>query len=203
MNTTLEKNKKLQAKDYITAGIFSALCIVVMLIAAIVNISGYTTAFYPTVASFFIGILYVILLVKVPKRGVLLIFGIVPCIYFFLSGVLEGLIGAGCVIAFSLIAEAILSKHHDSVKYITVSGVIYTLYLSLAGSAEHFLLTDTYCDNALAAGVNETVVEQMRVMFNLKWMWPIVILSTALFTYFGILIGRRIMKKHLKKAGIL
>lgn len=198
-----KKIKKLQAKDYITCGIFSAICIVAMLIAAVMNMSGYTTAFYPALASLFIGILYVVLLAKVPKRGAVLVFGVVPCMYFFLSGVTEGLIGAACLLAFSLIAEAILWNRHDSVKRITVSGIIYTFYLSLAGSAEHFLFTDTYCSNALAAGINEKLVEQMRMMFDKKWLWAVVILCTALLTFFGIMIGRRIMSRHLRKAGIL
>lgn len=198
-----QQTTKMQAKDYITCGIFSAICIVAMLLAAVMNLSGYTTAFYPALASFFIGILYVVLCVKVPKRGAVLVFGIVPCLYFFLSGVTEGLIGTVCVIVFSLIVEALLWNHHDSMKHITVSGMIYTLYLSLAGSAEPFLFTDVYCNNALAHGINETLVGQMRIMYGMKWLWALVIFGTALLTLAGIMVGRRMMKKHLKKAGIL
>lgn len=194
---------KMQAKDYITCGIFSAICIIAMLLAAVMNLSGYTTMFYPALASFFIGILYVVLCVKVPKRGAVLVFGIVPCLYFFLSGVVEGLIGSVCVIVFSLISEGILWNRHNSIKSITVSGVVYTLYLSLAGSAEQFLFTEVYCDNALAHNINETLVAQMRAMYGVKWLWALVIFGTALLTLAGIMVGRRMMKKHLKKAGVL
>lgn len=203
MDKTKDAANRLEAKEYITCGVFSALCIVAMLLAAVMNMSGYTTAFYPALASLFIGILYAVLCVKVPKRGAVLAFGIVPCLYYFLSGVTEGLIGTVCVIVFSLFAEAILANHRKSMGRIAVSGVVYTLYLSLAGSAEPFLFTDLYCDNALSHGINKTVVAQMRGMFSIKWMWPLVILVTALFTLAGIMIGKKIMKKHLKKAGIL
>ena len=38
-------------------------------LAAITNLSGYTAVFYPAVAAFFIGILYVIMTGKVQKGG--------------------------------------------------------------------------------------------------------------------------------------
>ena len=57
-----EKEQKMQGKDYISCGILSLLCIAGMLIAAIMNISGYTAA------SFFIGVLYIITICKMPKK---------------------------------------------------------------------------------------------------------------------------------------
>lgn len=62
-------SQKMQGKDYITCGIFSLFCMVSMVLAAITNLSGYTAVFYPAVAAFFIGILYVIMTGKVQKGG--------------------------------------------------------------------------------------------------------------------------------------
>ena len=75
--------------------------------------------------------------------------------------------------------------------------------MSTLGSAENFIFTDRYCDAALEHGINETVVEQMRKMYYIKPLWLAVIVVTALTTFLGICLGKTIMKKHLKKAGIV
>lgn len=202
-NMSSSKDNKLQGKDFIACGIFSLMNMVAMLISSVMNISGYTAIFYPAVAAFFIAVIYVIVCCKVPKFGAILIFSIVPCIYFFTSGVIEGIIGCVGVMVFALIAEFILKKNRSEMKRITVSGLVYTLYMSVIGMAENFILTDTYCDNALAHGINAKIVEQMRSMYYIKPLWIVVIFATAVATFAGIALGKLIMRKHLKKAGIL
>jgi len=196
-------NKKMKAKDYIACGILSLMNMVGMLAAAVMNISGYTTLLYGAVAAFFVGILYVIVSFKVPKPGAIIVFTIVPCLYFFVSGVIEGIIGAAGALIYALLAELVRKKDYLSMKMITISGIVYTLYMSTIGSAENFLFTDRYCDSALEHGINETVVEQMRQIYYIKPLWIAVIVGTAITTYLGILLGMTIMKKHLKKVGIV
>ncbi|MCR5328244.1 MAG: MptD family putative ECF transporter S component [Saccharofermentans sp.] len=199
----MNEQQKMKAKDYITCGILSLMNMVGMLLSSVMNISGYTALFYGAVASFFVGILFVIVTCKVPKFGAILIFTIVPCIYFFASGVVEGIIGAVGALTFALLAELILKKNRTNMKLITISGIVYTLYMSVIGMAENFIFTDHYCDAALEHGINETVVEQMRNMYYIKPLWIAVIIATALMTFIGILLGKIIMKKHLMKAGIV
>lgn len=103
---------------------------------------------------------------------------------------------------FGLIAEWMMSRRHDNLNQISVAAVVYTLYMSTLGMAENFVFTDTYCDNALAHGINETIVEQMRSFYHIKPLWAAVIVSTAITTWLGTLLGKKIMSKHLKKAGI-
>lgn len=198
-----EKSQKMQGKDYIACGILSLMSMVGMLLAAVMNVSGYTAAFYSAAASFFVGVLYVIVISKVPKKGAILIFSIVPCVYFFASGILEGIVGAVGAIVFALLAEVILNKDRGNRKRITISAIVYTLYMSVTGMAEQFLFTDHYCDAALAHGINEKVCEGMRKMYGLKPLWIVIILATALMTWLGVLLGKKLMKKHLKKAGIV
>ncbi len=199
----MEQREKMQGKDYITCGILSLMNMVGMLLASVMNISGYTAIFYGAAAAFFVGILYVIVCSKVSKFGAILIFTLVPCIYFFFSGVAEGVIGAGGALFFAFIAEGILKKDRRGMKRITVSAMTYTLYMSVIGMAENFLFTDHYCDAALAHGINAAVVEQMREMYAVKPLWIAVIVATAWMTYLGVGLGKMLINKHLKKAGIL
>lgn len=199
----MEQREKMKAKDYIICGVFSLMNMMGLLISSVMNVSGYTALFYSAVAAFFTGIIYVIVTCKVPKFGAILVFTIVPCIYFFASGVVEGLIGATGALVFALVTELILKKDPFSMKRITVSGIVYTLYMSIIGMAENFIFTDHYCDAALEHGINEKVVEQMREMYYIKPLWLAVIAATMLTTFLGIALGKAIMKKHLKKAGIV
>jgi len=199
----MEQREKMKAKDYIICGVFSLMNMMGLLISSVMNVSGYTALFYSAVAAFFTGIIYVIVTCKVPKFGAILVFTIVPCIYFFASGVVEGLIGATGALVFALVTELILKKDPFSMKRITVSGIVYTLYMSIIGMAENFIFTDHYCDAALEHGINENVVEQMRKMYYIKPLWLAVIAATMLTTFLGIALGKAIMKKHLKKAGIV
>lgn len=195
--------QKMEGKDFITCGIFSLLGMVGMIVSAVMNVSGYTAAFYPAVASFFIGLLFAVVAVKVPKRGALIVFSIVPCAYFFASGFIEGIVGSLGILLCAVIGEAILAKDRTSMKRITLAGLAYTLYMSVVGMAENFIATDHYCDAALAHGINPAVVEGMRQMYAIKPLWVIVVIATAALTLLGVQLGKMIMAKHLKKAGIV
>ncbi len=193
----------MKAKDFITCAIFSVLSMVGMLLAAITNMSGYTALLYPVVASFFIGILFVVLINKVSKKGAVLVFGIVPALYFLTTGLIEGLIGIVSLLVFSVFSELILWNNHESMKRIVSACCVYTLYYSTAGMAEGFLFTDSYCDNALKHGINAKVVEDMRSMYYIKPLWVAVILLTLLLTFVGAMWGRKMISKHLKKVGLV
>ena len=199
----MNNTEKMVTKDYIQAAIFSVLSMVGMIVAAILNMSGYTALLYPAGAAFFIGILFFILEVKIPKKGAVFIFSIVPALYFFASGLIEGIVGAVGAMLFSLFAEFILSKHHDSTKHITIAAVVYTMYYSTIGFAEQFLFTEYYCNAAAEHGIDPAVVDGMRTVFGIKPLWAAVIAATALTTLLGTLIGRLMTNKHLKRTGLV
>ena len=86
-----DAKQKMVGKDFIACGILSLLGMVDMLVAAVMNVSGYSAAFYPAAAAFFVSLVYVVVVCKVPKPGAILIYSVVPCVYFFTSGVIEGI----------------------------------------------------------------------------------------------------------------
>ena len=72
----------MKTKDIITSAVFSVLSMAGMLAAAVTNVSEHTAILYPPAAAFFMGLLLYILLTKVPKKGTIMIFCIVPALYF-------------------------------------------------------------------------------------------------------------------------
>ena len=197
------QNQKLAGKDFITCGIFSVLFFVAMFLSAFMNMFGYTAAFYSSVVGFFIGILLVILNAKVQKTGAVFIFSIVPVLYFFASGLIEGFIGAVALMIAAALAEFIIRNNQKSFNKMAISSILYSVVYTLVSTGGNFINTDQYCDNALAHGINELVVEQMRSIYSIKPLLLVVVILTVILTSLGTLVGKRIMKKHLKKAGIL
>lgn len=65
-------NKKLNAKDFILIGVLTALMwIICMIISTVMSIAGpVTNVFYPAVVAIPNGIVMMLLLAKVPKKGV-------------------------------------------------------------------------------------------------------------------------------------
>ena len=81
-------NKKLNAKDFILIGVLTALMwIICMIISTVMSIAGpVTNVFYPAVVAIPNGIVMMLLLAKVPKKGVFTICGTIQGILFLLVG---------------------------------------------------------------------------------------------------------------------
>ena len=80
--------QKLNAKDFILIGILTALMwIICMIISTIMSVAGpVTNVFYPSVMAIPNGIVMMLLLAKVPKKGVFTICAAIQAILFLLVG---------------------------------------------------------------------------------------------------------------------
>ena len=106
--------QKLNAKDFILIGVLTALMwIICMIISTIMSVAGpVTNVFYPAVVAIPNGIVMMLLLAKVPKKGVFTICSAIQAILFLLVGafwfipigLVGGLIGA-------VIGQKALKKH--------------------------------------------------------------------------------------------
>lgn len=103
--------QKLNAKDFILIGVLTALMwIICMIISTIMSVAGpVTNVFYPSVVAIPNGIVMMLLLAKVPKKGVFIICAAIQAILFLLvvivaAGLVGGLIGG-------FIGQKALKKH--------------------------------------------------------------------------------------------
>ena len=85
--------QKLNAKDFILIGVLTALMwIICMIISTIMSVAGpVTNVFYPSVVAIPNGIVMMLLLAKVPKKGVFTICAAIQAILFLLLLVLSAL----------------------------------------------------------------------------------------------------------------
>ena len=84
----MSMKQKLNAKDFILIGVLTALMwIICMIISTIMSVAGpVTNVFYPSVVAIPNGIVMMLLLAKVPKKGVFTICAAIQAILFLLVG---------------------------------------------------------------------------------------------------------------------
>lgn len=201
MNVKNDKNK-LQARDYINIGIFSAILMVLYLIAAMTNLTPATYMVYSPATALLGAIPFMFIATKVPKRGTILLFAVVPFLYFLLLAGTEGMIVALFVVLFAIIAEIILGNDRKNFKRLLVSYMCFSCWNAVGGQFRLFVFTDAYLDFAKKSGLNETYIEYLRAHATFA-NWAIVIVASIICAVIGVFVSRLIFKKHLSKAGIL
>ena len=106
--------QKLNAKDFILIGVLTALMwIICMIISTIMSVAGpVTNVFYPSVVAIPNGVVMMLLLAKVPKKGVFTICAAIQAILFLLVGAFWfipiGLVIGGVICDF-LVMEGMLN----------------------------------------------------------------------------------------------
>lgn len=122
-------NKKLNAKDFILIGVLTALMwIICMIISTIMSVAGpVTNVFYPAVAAIPSGVVMMLLLAKVPKKGVFAISAAIQEILFLLVGgfwtIPIALIIGGLLCDFAIMSRGDISMRSMAVAYSIWNGI--------------------------------------------------------------------------------
>lgn len=122
-------NKKLNAKDFILIGVLTALMwIICMIISTVMSIAGpVTNVFYPAVVAIPNGIVMMLLLAKVPKKGVFTICGTIQGILFLLVGgfwlIPVALIVGGVICDFLIMGRKEITMKSMMIAYTIFSGI--------------------------------------------------------------------------------
>ncbi|AVQ44883.1 MptD family putative ECF transporter S component [Clostridium botulinum] len=191
---------KLQAKDLINIGIFTALYFIIGCAVAIPI--GFVPIFLPILGSlwtFITGIPFMIFSTKVKKFGMVTIMGI-------LSGLLMGLTGMGfwgvpMGVIFGLLGDLIMkSGEYKSVKKNILGYSTFSLWMIGTYIPMYFMVDQAFADFASSFG-EEYATRVIAVMP--MWSLILVIVGIFVFAILGGLFGKAILKKHFEKAGIV
>ncbi|NFV13267.1 Trep_Strep domain-containing protein [Clostridium sporogenes] len=191
---------KLQAKDLINIGIFTALYFIIGCAVAIPI--GFVPIFLPILGSlwtFITGIPFMIFSTKVKKFGMVTIMGI-------LSGLLMGLTGMGfwgvpMGVIFGLLGDLIMkSGKYKSVKKNILGYSTFSLWMIGTYIPMYFMVDQAFADFSSSFG-KEYATRVMAVMP----MWSLILVIAGIFVFaiLGGLFGKAILKKHFEKAGIV
>lgn len=193
----MEKSK-LQAKDLINVGIFTAIYFVLFFAGMML---GYIPIFIPLlgfVCPILCGIPFMLYLTKVKRFGMVSLSGII-------LGLLNMLIGSGVLVLifgviFGIAADLIMKVgKYSSWKCTLLGNGVFSLWIM--GFVSRMFLTRTEFFESLVSGYGQEYVDTL-MSYTPGWMFPVLFIVTFIGGILGALLGKAVLKKHFEKAGI-
>ena len=195
-------NTLLQTKDFISIGIFSLIYFVIAFsIGGIAQMTPVTFPFMPMIVALFTGSIFMLYTTKIPKRGAISILGILSGILLFVTGMFWMMSAFFAVLGF--VADFIVSSGHSgSFKRRLIAYCVFALspmgaYVPMAVMPEQF---DKFMRKK---GDFSSFAEVINAIGVNKWAIPVMILGTIVCALIGGFIGKKLLKKHFEKAGIV
>ena len=197
----MNQKQKLTGKDVIAIGIYSAIYFVLNFAAMMTGFIPLLWIVLPGTVAVLTGIPFLLMAVKVPKPGAILIMGFITAFLYFVTGQFTVLI---------LITMFIACVVSEAYRYITkynlkFSNLAVTFILFSYGMAGSPLALFVYRESFLAQ-IGETMSQEYVAAISSYITTPMLILllvSPIAGGVFGELIAGGIFKKHFKKAGIV
>ena len=193
----MNNSNKLNGKDLINIGIFTAIYFVVIMALAML---GFIPIFMPTYSILMPllgGIPFMLFLTKVKKFGMVWIMSILMGLLMWLTGMAYYALIIGTVTG--LIAEFVLKGgEYKSAKRAVIVHAIFCFWI-VSNYIPLFFFADRYWSTRQNFG--QEYIDALTKMFP-KWMFPVHIALCFGFGILGGLLGRKILKKHFAKAGI-
>lgn len=193
-------NNKLQAKDLINIGLFTVLYFVIGCCVAIPV--GMVPIFLPILGALWViitGIPFMLFLTRVKKFGMVTIMGI-------LSGLLMGLTGMGfwgvlTGAVFGVLGDLVMkSGEYKSIKKGMLGYAVFSLWMIGTYIPMYFMAEQSKAD--FASQFSEEYAERVMSVMPM-WSFILVAVSIFLFSFLGAFLGKKLLKKHFAKAGIV
>lgn len=192
---------RLNGKDLLNVGIFTAVYFVLnLLVAAVLGLIPAVSMLVPLVSSFILGIPMMLYFMKIKKFGMVLITYIVYGVLLALAGV--GIYTLILGIVFALIAEVLLRLG----KYQKPNLAILAFAIASIGANGNVLsmvLASTEYLEGKAATYGSEYMQLMQSYFSEWWVLPLLALSAFLGGLLGGLLGKSVFKKHFIRSGVL
>ena len=196
-----KKENKLQVKDLIMIGVFSALYFVLNMVGGMPFAMNPILTFYQPMGSAFLsGIIFMFLIAKAPKRGTITILTVIMCILRFATG-MHWAMGVGTLIA-GIIAEIIAgSKSYKNKKMNMLSFGIFALG-DIGTFIVYFINPESWSNAMIKKGTDISYIESMNAAAA-NWMIYVIVIGTFLVALLSAWIGMKLLKKQFEKAGIV
>lgn len=197
-----ENSQKLQTQDFISVGIFSLIySAVAFIIGGIAQMTPITFPFMPMIVALFTGTVFMLYIAKIPKKGAITILGIISGILLFITGMFWMM--TAFFVVFSMIADFICAS--GGFKSFKKNMAAYCLFaLSPMGAYVPMAIMPAQFDEFMSKKGDVSsfagIIDSIGVNW---WAIPAMLLGTILCAFIGGLIGKKLLKKHFEKAGIV
>lgn len=189
---------KLSGKDFINIGIFTAIYFVVVFAVACLGFVPILMAAICGIIPLIAGIPYMLYLTRARKFGMITVLGLLIGIIMFITGMGYFSIATGFI--FGLLADLIWKSgcYADASRAVLSHGVFSCWII---GNFLPFLLTaDTYLPT-VRAQYGDAYVNELMTYLQPE-LYPVLLVACFVTGIIGGFIGRAILKKHFKRAGI-
>ncbi len=193
---------KLGGRDFINLGIFTVIFIVLFMACIMVmSMTIYTLPFGVALGSFVAASVYMLLRVKAPKTGAIILFGVLFGLVMFAMG--SGWPILAAVIISSIIAELIARSGHYKNYTCEVIGYCVLMVGTAIGSYVPFIvMKDYYLKVAEGNSINGQFMSRLIEFISGPYL-ALALATTVVTAVLGTVLARIIFKKHLVKAGLL
>ncbi|MCR5082675.1 MAG: MptD family putative ECF transporter S component [Parasporobacterium sp.] len=189
--------KKLEGKDLISIGIFTAIYAVITFVIAILGMVPIFLLLLSVLVPIVGGIIFELYLTKVKKFGMITIMGVLMGLIMLLTGM--GIVPLITGIVFGVIADLVYSLGRFSSAKCAVlangffSMIVWGNYYELFFNAENYW--------ASRQDFGQDYIDAVSSLLP-TWMCPTLLAIEFVCGLIGGLLGKALMKKHFKKAGI-
>lgn len=195
--------QKLNAKDFILTGVLTAVMwLICMIISTVMSLLGpVTNVFYPPVVAIPNGIVMMLLLAKVPKKGVLTICGVI-------QGVLFLVVGAFWFIPISLVAGGVIcdflvmSRKEISMKSMMAAYAVFSGIFTFGAIGPIKFLQSAFVAATEKNGIGQEYIDGLIRMTSVP-MLEVIIAAGVICGLIGGLVGQKMLRKHFIKAGLV
>ena len=192
------KSNKLQTKDLINVGIFTAIYFVIFFAGMML---GYIPIFIPLlglVCPILCGIPFMLYLTKVKRFGMVSLTGVILGLINLIagSGIMVLVAGVICGFAGDLILKA---GKYQSWRCTLLGYGVFSLWIM--GYVSRMFLTRTEFFASLVSSYGQEYVDAL-MSYTPDWMFPVLFVVTFIGGILGALLGKSVLKKHFVKAGI-
>ena len=191
------ENNKLNAKDLINVGIYTAICAVLVCAVAMTGVIPIMMVLLIVFVPLLTGIPYMMFLTKVKKFGMILIMNVILGAFMWITGMSYYALIVGTISG--LIAELIYragdykSKWHGIFTF-AVSGLYcWANYFGIFFNSEAYFST--------RQNFGQEYIDSVTKMLPV-WMCPVLFVVDVVCGIIGGWIGTKVLRKHFEKAGI-
>ena len=194
-------DNKLEVKDFISIGLFSAIYLVLYLVLIMaLGLVPVIYFFIGAISNLVLGTIYMLYIARVGKRFSVFIMGaIIVLIISFMTGVVWTKLVFG--FAAAILAELFASRgKYKSFKMNTVSFIFFG-FLLFGTYVSFWILKDQFMQT-LEIGYGAEYATAVAAFLN-PVMLIVIIAVTAAGAFVGSFIGKALLKKHFERAGIV
>ena len=191
---------KLSVKDLISVGLFSVIYFIGFMISGILGYIPICVVFLPFIAGVLGGIPFMLLAVKQQKSGAVTLLGLIAGLLSFLMGQTWMSIPFG--LGFGLIADLIMkSGDFRSWTKNLIAYSVFTLW-TIGTMLPMWIMRDSYFEASLSNGATEAYIDAVMKLTP-TYMIAVIAVLGLVGGFLGASLGKAVLKKHFKKAGII